>query len=114
MNENGELQKLLAKFKMSKASQEICSCCGNARFIACQNCHGSRKSTIHHFKFNSVALRCIKCDQNDGLVQCPVCTSKLLCEQMVKEEEEGDDGEGRLVKSCNGGKDENVDLNNNC
>lgn len=58
---------------MLKAQNDVCMCCGNARFIACQSCNGSRKSTIHHFKFNSIALRCIKCDKNDGLVQCPLC-----------------------------------------
>lgn len=59
---------------MLNVKKDLCICCGNARFIACQSCNGSRKSTIHHFKFNSVALRCIKCDRNDGLIQCPVCS----------------------------------------
>lgn len=59
--------------KMSKALAKTCLCCGNAKFVACPNCNGSRKSSIHHFKFNSVALRCIKCDKNDGLVPCPIC-----------------------------------------
>lgn len=59
--------------KMSAPPKDNCQCCGNAKFIACQSCNGSRKSAIHHFKFNSIALRCIKCDKNDGLVQCPVC-----------------------------------------
>lgn len=58
---------------MSKAPKDMCLCCGNARYIACQQCNGSRKSMVHHFKFNSIALRCIKCDKNDGLVQCPIC-----------------------------------------
>lgn len=59
--------------QMTKVPKSNCKCCGNAKFIACPMCNGSRKSTIHHFKFNSIALRCIKCNKNDGLVQCPVC-----------------------------------------
>lgn len=62
--------------QMSKAPRDMCLCCGNAKFIACQQCNGSRKSTIRHFKFNSIALRCIKCDKNDGLVQCPICCAR--------------------------------------
>lgn len=62
---------------MSKATKSNCTCCGNAKFIACPTCNGSRKSTIHHFKFNSIALRCIKCNKNDGLVQCPVCDNDV-------------------------------------
>lgn len=58
---------------MSDLPREVCACCGGAKFIACQSCNGSRKSTIRHFKFSSIALRCIKCDKNDGLVQCPAC-----------------------------------------
>lgn len=64
---------------MTSPSREVCLCCGNARFIACLSCNGSRKSAIHHFKFNSIALRCIKCDKNDGLVQCPACSSPATC-----------------------------------
>lgn len=60
---------------MSEAPKHVCYCCGNAKFIACQSCNGSRKSAVHHFKYNSIALRCIKCDKNDGLVDCPVCCS---------------------------------------
>lgn len=74
-NESGKFPLLLGNFKMAKAPSQVCHCCGNAKFIACQTCNGSRKSTIHHFKFNSVALRCIKCDKNGGLVQCPICSS---------------------------------------
>lgn len=62
---------------MSEAPRHVCYCCGNAKFIACQSCNGSRKSAVHHFKYNSIALRCIKCDKNDGLVECPVCSSFL-------------------------------------
>lgn len=107
---------------MSKAPSEICLCCGNARFIACQSCNGSRKSTIHHFKFNSIALRCIKCDKNDGLVQCPTCTSKDLSELQLEEAtgdklEPGANGAQtiKLVDGSGGhqGTDENVDINNN-
>lgn len=58
---------------MQRSLHELCQCCGNARFIACQSCHGSRKSLVHHFKYNSIALRCTKCDKNDGIVQCPAC-----------------------------------------
>lgn len=62
--------------QMSKAPKDMCLCCGNAKFIACQQCNGSRKSMIRHFKFNSIALRCIKCDKNDGLVRCPICCGR--------------------------------------
>jgi hypothetical protein len=100
--------------QMSKAPSEICFCCGNARFIACQSCNGSRKSTIHHFKFNSIALRCIKCDKNDGLVQCPVCTSKALSEQWdAKDDETEPANKQDAIKSDDEDKRENIDINNN-
>lgn len=74
-NESGRLGRELMRFKASKAidKRQVCACCGDARHIACPSCNGSRKSTVHHFKFNSIALRCIRCDTNNGLVKCPAC-----------------------------------------
>lgn len=51
----------------------VCSCCGGARFIPCLSCSGSRKSVIHHFVTDSIALRCVNCN-SAGLIKCPKCS----------------------------------------
>lgn len=94
---------------MSKAQNDVCVCCGNARFIACQCCNGSRKSTIHHFKFNSIALRCIKCDKNDGLVQCPLC----CCNSNIGSSSSNNNNNNNMSVSDQQKQDSRYDDNNN-
>lgn len=76
LNETGDLVKLLENFILPKSELwkyfQVCSCCGNARFIPCNTCNGSKKSFIHHFVTDSITLRCSHCNAT-GLIRCPNC-----------------------------------------
>uniref|UniRef100_A0A7N0UC44 Glutaredoxin domain-containing protein n=1 Tax=Kalanchoe fedtschenkoi TaxID=63787 RepID=A0A7N0UC44_KALFE len=66
--ETGELARMLKGFP-TKQPGYVCQGCGDARFIPCTDCDGSRKI------FNEaeqVLMRCYECNEN-GLVRCPHC-----------------------------------------
>ncbi|KAI6675970.1 hypothetical protein NL676_036766 [Syzygium grande] len=68
--EVGELGKILERFP-KRAPGFVCDCCGDARFVPCTNCSGSRKV----FDEDEGALkRCLECNEN-GLIRCPDCCS---------------------------------------
>ncbi|KAK4281953.1 hypothetical protein QN277_013391 [Acacia crassicarpa] len=68
LNESGELAKLLKGFP-SQDPGFVCQTCGDARFVPCPNCNGSRKV----FKEEEAELRrCPRCNEN-GLIRCPGC-----------------------------------------
>jgi glutaredoxin domain-containing cysteine-rich protein 1 len=70
LNESGELENLLKDFPV-KDSWLVCESCGDARFVPCSNCNGSRKV----FEEEEEELRrCIHCNEN-GLIRCPACCS---------------------------------------
>ncbi|KAF7819114.1 glutaredoxin family protein [Senna tora] len=67
LNESGELAKLLKGFPI-KDPGFVCEGCGDARFVPCPNCNGSRKV----FEEEEGELRrCPHCNEN-GLIRCPV------------------------------------------
>ncbi|EEF33225.1 electron transporter, putative [Ricinus communis] len=71
LNEAGELAKLLEGFPV-RDPRLVCENCGDARFVPCPNCNGSRKV----FDVEQEKLRrCLDCNEN-GLIRCPGCCSK--------------------------------------
>ncbi|TYI03844.1 hypothetical protein ES332_A11G370500v1 [Gossypium tomentosum] len=70
LNENGELAKLLKGFPVRDPGI-VCEGCGDARFVPCPNCRGSKKV----FEEDEGRLRrCPDCNEN-GLIRCPACCS---------------------------------------
>ncbi|KAG2687300.1 hypothetical protein I3760_09G045100 [Carya illinoinensis] len=70
LNEVGELAKLLEGFPIRDPAF-VCKGCGDARFVPCPNCNGSRKV----FEEEEGGLRrCPDCNEN-GLIRCPGCCS---------------------------------------
>ncbi|XP_004493419.1 uncharacterized protein At5g39865 [Cicer arietinum] len=70
LNESGELAKLLKGFP-TQESWFVCDKCGDARFVPCPNCNGSRKV----FEEEQGKLkRCLHCNEN-GLIRCTSCCS---------------------------------------
>ncbi|KAF5747952.1 hypothetical protein HS088_TW05G00683 [Tripterygium wilfordii] len=68
LNEIGELTKLLEGFPV-RDPRFVCESCGDARFLPCQSCNGSRKV----FEEDEGKLRrCLDCNEN-GLIRCPGC-----------------------------------------
>lgn len=68
LHEAGELAKLVEGFSV-KHSGFVCESCGDARFVPCPNCNGSRKV----FEEEEGKLRrCPSCNEN-GLIRCPGC-----------------------------------------
>lgn len=67
LNEAGELGKLLEGFPLMDLGY-ACDGCGDARFVPCLNCSGSRKV----YEKEGVLRRCPKCNEN-GLIRCPIC-----------------------------------------
>lgn len=68
LNEVGELSNLLEGFPMRDPGS-VCVGCGDARFMPCPNCNGSRKV----FEEEEGELkRCPDCNEN-GLIRCPGC-----------------------------------------
>lgn len=68
LHEVGELANLLEGFPVQDP-RFVCPGCGDARFIPCLNCNGSRKV----FKEEEGELRrCLDCNEN-GLIRCPGC-----------------------------------------
>ncbi|XP_021741161.1 uncharacterized protein At5g39865-like [Chenopodium quinoa] len=70
LHENGELERLLDGFPIQDCGFE-CESCGDARFVPCSNCYGSRKVFLEDEGRTS---RCPDCNEN-GLVRCPGCCS---------------------------------------
>ncbi|KAK2400520.1 glutaredoxin family protein [Trifolium repens] len=70
LNESGELENLLKDFPV-KDSWLVCESCGDARFVPCSNCNGSRKVFEEE---EEELIRCIHCNEN-GLKRCPGCCS---------------------------------------
>ncbi|PNX95861.1 glutaredoxin family protein [Trifolium pratense] len=68
LNESGELENLLKDFPI-KDSWIVCESCGDARFVPCSNCNGSRKV---YEEEEGELRRCIHCNEN-GLIRCPCC-----------------------------------------
>ncbi|XP_061367586.1 uncharacterized protein At5g39865-like isoform X1 [Gastrolobium bilobum] len=70
LNESGELAKLLKGFPTQEPGF-VCDYCGDARFVPCSNCNGSKKV----FEEEEGELRrCPDCNEN-GLIRCPGCCS---------------------------------------
>lgn len=70
LHEAGELAKLLEGIPMNECTL-VCGSCGDARFVPCSNCNGSRKI----FEQEEGKLRrCTHCNEN-GLIRCPSCCS---------------------------------------
>ncbi|KAL5743762.1 hypothetical protein ACOSQ2_026878 [Xanthoceras sorbifolium] len=68
MNEAGELAKLFEGFPVGDPVS-VCESCGDARFVPCPNCCGSRKVFD---EIEQQLRRCPDCNEN-GLIRCPVC-----------------------------------------
>ncbi|GMH08132.1 hypothetical protein Nepgr_009972 [Nepenthes gracilis] len=70
LHEVGELAKLLEGFPVQDY-RFVCESCGDARFVPCLNCNGSRKV----FRAEEGRIRkCPDCNEN-GLIRCPACCS---------------------------------------
>ncbi|XP_031479032.1 uncharacterized protein At3g28850-like [Nymphaea colorata] len=70
LHEVGELGKILRDFPV-RDNGDVCEVCGDARFVPCENCHGSRK--VYEEDDGGVLRRCLECNEN-GLVRCPFCS----------------------------------------
>ncbi|KAK4412880.1 hypothetical protein Salat_2935200 [Sesamum alatum] len=68
LNETGELAKLLEGFPL-KDLGFVCESCGDARFVPCPSCNGSRKV---YEEEEGKLRRCPDCNEN-GLVRCSGC-----------------------------------------
>uniref|UniRef100_A0A2P2M836 Glutaredoxin family protein n=1 Tax=Rhizophora mucronata TaxID=61149 RepID=A0A2P2M836_RHIMU len=68
LNEAGELAKLLRGFPV-RDPKWICESCGDARFVLCTNCSGSKKVFDEE---KEQLRRCPDCNEN-GLIRCPGC-----------------------------------------
>jgi len=79
LHESGELENLLKGFPI-KDSGFVCERCGDARFVPCSKCNGSRrvfeeeKGKLRRYNDSSSEKRCIDCNEN-GLIRCPTCCS---------------------------------------
>lgn len=70
LNEVGELGKYLEGFPVRETGF-VCESCGDARFVPCPNCNGSRKIFEEE---DGQQRRCPECNEN-GLIRCPGCCS---------------------------------------
>jgi glutaredoxin domain-containing cysteine-rich protein 1 len=68
MVEVGELGKMLKGLPM-KPPGYVCEFCGDARFVPCTNCSGSKKIFDEE---EDQLQRCPECNEN-GLIRCPTC-----------------------------------------
>ncbi|XP_004514726.1 uncharacterized protein At5g39865-like [Cicer arietinum] len=71
LNESGELGNLLKGFPIKDYYGFVCERCGDARFVPCSNCNGSRK--VFEEEEREVR-RCFDCNEN-GLIRCSSCCS---------------------------------------
>lgn len=67
--ETGELRKVLQSFPVRDPA-DVCSSCGDVRFVPCANCRGSRKVFV---EAEGQLRRCLDCNEN-GLMRCPNCS----------------------------------------
>ncbi|KAK9291182.1 hypothetical protein L1049_009370 [Liquidambar formosana] len=70
LHEIGELGKFLEGFPIQDPGF-VCNNCGDARFMPCPNCNGSRKVFEED---EGLLRRCPDCNEN-GLIRCPNCCS---------------------------------------
>ncbi|XAR63526.1 hypothetical protein NMG60_11023488 [Bertholletia excelsa] len=70
LHEVGDLAKMLKGLPF-RAPGNVCEGCGDARFIPCLNCSGSRKV---YDEDEDQLKRCLECNEN-GLIRCPACNS---------------------------------------
>lgn len=70
LHEDGELVKLVQGFPVHDPAF-VCENCGDARFVPCLNCNGSRKI---YSEEEGQLERCSDCNEN-GLIRCPSCCS---------------------------------------
>ncbi|XP_074306744.1 uncharacterized protein LOC141641990 [Silene latifolia] len=70
LHETGELESILEGCP-TKDNESVCESCGDARFVPCSNCYGSRK--VYHEE-EGRTRKCPKCNEN-GLLRCPACCS---------------------------------------
>ncbi|XP_010273192.1 PREDICTED: uncharacterized protein At5g39865-like [Nelumbo nucifera] len=70
LHEVGELAKLFKGFPVREPGF-VCGSCGDARFVPCLNCNGSRKVFDEE---EEQLRRCPECNEN-GLIRCPDCSS---------------------------------------
>ncbi|KAL6987254.1 hypothetical protein U1Q18_013005 [Sarracenia purpurea var. burkii] len=70
LHESGELAKLFEGFPVRDLGF-FCESCGDARFMPCPNCNGSRKVFEEE---EGESRRCPDCNEN-GLIRCPSCCS---------------------------------------
>ncbi|GAB4843919.1 hypothetical protein Ancab_013883 [Ancistrocladus abbreviatus] len=68
LHEVGELAIRLEGFPVQNAGF-VCESCGDARFVPCPNCNGSRKVFQEE---EGRIQRCPDCNEN-GLIRCPAC-----------------------------------------
>lgn len=68
LHEIGELAKTLKGLPVRKPGY-VCETCGDARFVPCANCSGSRKVFDED---DDQLKRCPECNEN-GLIRCPTC-----------------------------------------
>ncbi|CAA3014830.1 uncharacterized protein At5g39865-like [Olea europaea subsp. europaea] len=68
LNEAGELSKLLKGFRLMDLVF-VCEICGDARFVPCPKCNGSRKI---YKEGEGRMRRCPDCNEN-GLIRCSGC-----------------------------------------
>ncbi|GAU39292.1 hypothetical protein TSUD_118970 [Trifolium subterraneum] len=68
--ETGDLKRILEGFPKVKPGF-VCENCGDARFVPCDNCHGSRKIFDED---EGLLKRCMECNEN-GLTRCCYCCS---------------------------------------
>ncbi|KAJ1414963.1 Thioredoxin-like superfamily [Sesbania bispinosa] len=68
--ESGELGRILEGFPKVKPGF-VCECCGDVRFVPCENCSGSRKVFDED---EGLLKRCLECNEN-GLIRCSICCS---------------------------------------
>ncbi|KAL3751479.1 hypothetical protein ACJRO7_012328 [Eucalyptus globulus] len=68
LNEDGELAKLLDRLPVID-SGSVCETCGDARFLPCLSCDGSRKIFDED---EGHTRRCLDCNEN-GLIRCYSC-----------------------------------------
>ncbi|CAK7340205.1 unnamed protein product [Dovyalis caffra] len=68
LNETGELAKFFEGFPVQDP-RLVCQTCGDARFVPCPNCNGSKKVFDEE---EEQLRRCPECNEN-GLIRCPGC-----------------------------------------
>ncbi|KAA8537321.1 hypothetical protein F0562_026992 [Nyssa sinensis] len=66
----GDLAKMLKGLPI-RAPGYVCESCGDARFVPCVNCNGSRKV---YDEDEDQLKKCLECNEN-GLIRCMTCCS---------------------------------------